>query len=85
MPSVQEGAPWGRLQGVRPVKLAHRAVRSGAATPAQIAAVLVDDHGVSHTKAQLAAEVCLRQRSLLPLDDLWREVSVYVGVPFCPT
>jgi oxygen-independent coproporphyrinogen-3 oxidase len=81
----QERLPWGRLQGVRPVKLAHRAVRSGASSSAQIASILMDGHGVSRARAELAAEVCLRQRALLPLDELWREVSVYVGVPFCPT
>jgi oxygen-independent coproporphyrinogen-3 oxidase len=75
--------PWGALTGVRPVKLPTRAMRQGA-TPAQAQAELEQEYHVSPVRAGLAvdcAQASLRvERSLGA-----REVSVYIGIPFCPT
>ena len=34
-------------------------------------------------QAQLLAEICLRQRQLLPAVE--KQVGIYIGIPFCPT
>ncbi|MCI8423525.1 MAG: coproporphyrinogen dehydrogenase HemZ [Lawsonibacter sp.] len=75
--------PWGALTGVRPVKLPTRAMQAGA-TPAQARRELEREYSVSPARAALAVDCAQASlaagRSLGP-----REVSVYVGIPFCPT
>ena len=74
--------PWGMLSGVRPVKLPTRAMEEGS-TPRQAEAMLKHYH-VSPVRRQLAmdcAQASLAvKRSLQP-----EEISLYVGIPFCPT
>ena len=75
--------PWGALTGVRPVKLPTRAMKAGA-SPQEAKEELEREYRVSPVRAQLALD-CARaslaaDHSLKP-----NEVSVYVGVPFCPT
>ncbi len=75
--------PWGALTGVRPVKLPARAMAAGA-TPAQAQRELEKEYRVSPDRARLAVD-CARaslaaERSLRP-----DEVSLYLGIPFCPT
>lgn len=75
--------PWGALTGVRPVKLPTRALLAGS-TPAQAQRELQRKYHVSTERAQLAVD-CARasvdaRRSLEP-----NQVSLYVGIPFCPT
>ena len=76
-------APWGALTGVRPVKLPTRAMKAGA-TPEQARAELEQEYHVSPVRAELALD-CAKaslavDRSLKP-----NEVSIYIGIPFCPT
>ena len=75
--------PWGMLSGVRPVKLPTRAMEAGA-TEQQAEAELRDRYRVSPARRRLAMD-CAKaslavKRSLRP-----EEVSLYVGIPFCPT
>ena len=75
--------PWGAMTGVRPVKIPTKAMLAGA-TPAQAKAVLRKQYRVSPLRAELAMD-CAKaslavKRSLQP-----EEISLYVGVPFCPT
>lgn len=75
--------PWGMLSGVRPVKLPTRALEAGA-TPRQAEAMLRNQYRVSPLRRRLAvdcaqASLAVKER-LLP-----QEVSLYVGIPFCPT
>ncbi|MEY8402222.1 coproporphyrinogen dehydrogenase HemZ [Oscillospiraceae bacterium 44-34] len=75
--------PWGALTGVRPVKLPTRAMLAGE-TPKQAQKELEKEFHVSPERARLAVD-CARasveaQRSLRP-----GEVSLYIGIPFCPT
>ena len=75
--------PWGALTGVRPVKIPARAMAAGAA-PEQAEALLRETYRVGPRRAKLAMD-CARaslaaERALAP-----DEVSLYVGVPFCPT
>ena len=75
--------PWGALTGVRPVKIPTRAMLAGA-TPAQAERVLRDTYRVSPLRRQLAMDCA--QASLAAKASLGpEEVSLYVGIPFCPT
>ena len=75
--------PWGALTGVRPVKIPTKAMLAGA-SPAQAERLLRDTYRVTEGRRRLAmdcAEASLAAlRSLAP-----GEVSLYVGIPFCPT
>lgn len=93
--------PWGILTGVRPVKLAHGrmrfadsaagAIRDGGATAvceldAAIARDLRDAYLIDERRAALLVEIARRERAAIPdLYGIGSEVSVYVGIPFCPT
>lgn len=75
--------PWGMLSGVRPVKLPTRAMEDGA-TPRQAEAMLRDRYRVSPARRELAMDCAntslALKRSLQP-----EEISLYAGIPFCPT
>ena len=75
--------PWGALTGVRPVKLPTRALLAQAAAK-QAQKELEKEYHVSPTRAKLAVD-CAKasveaRQSLQP-----GEVSLYIGIPFCPT
>ena len=75
--------PWGMLSGVRPVKLPTRAMEAGA-SPRQAEKVLRDTYRVSPGRRKLAMDCA--QASLAVKRDLKpQEISLYVGIPFCPT
>ena len=75
--------PWGALTGVRPVKIPTKAILAGA-TPAQSERVLQHTYHVTPLRRRLAMDCA--QASLDALASLApEEVSLYVGIPFCPT
>ncbi|GAB6932341.1 coproporphyrinogen III oxidase [Calditerricola satsumensis] len=77
--------PWGVLTGVRPTKLYHQFVQAGH-TPEEIAAILESEYRLTPEKVDLLARIVARQRTVLPdLYELDGEVSLYIGIPFCPT
>ena len=77
--------PWGVLTGVRPTKLLHERVRRGI-PPEQARRELQHDYLISEEKTELMARIVDRQLSAIPdLYELRREVSIYIGIPFCPT
>jgi oxygen-independent coproporphyrinogen-3 oxidase len=76
-------APWGILQGVRPTKIVHKRMKSGMARD-EIIAQLIDDYCVSREKAELLVDVACRQQAVLTMSDE-RTVSIYIGIPFCPS
>lgn len=75
--------PWGALTGVRPVKIPAKALERGG-TPAEAEALLRDTYRVSPLRRRLAmdcaAESVAARRSLGG-----DQVSLYVGIPFCPS
>ena len=75
--------PWGALTGVRPVKLPTRAMLAGA-SPAQARRELERDFHVSPVRAALAVD-CAKASLAVEKDLREDQVSVYIGVPFCPT
>lgn len=81
--------PWGVLFGVRPSKLAHLQIqnqRQGQDGDGAPTRVLVSEYAIRQDRAQLLVEVAENELRALPdLYQLGREVSIYVGIPFCPT
>jgi coproporphyrinogen dehydrogenase HemZ len=75
--------PWGILTGIRPIKIVHELMNNGC-NEEFIEAYMIDKHLVSKEKAQLAVEIAQRERDFIyPLDS--NKVSIYIGIPFCPT
>ena len=75
--------PWGALTGVRPVKLPTRALKEGA-SPGEAQRELEEEYRVSPRRARLALD-CARASLAAERALGTGTVSVYVGVPFCPT
>jgi oxygen-independent coproporphyrinogen III oxidase len=76
---------WGILTGIRPTKLLHRKVQEGI--PQEIAhQQLKDDYLITDEKINLMQQIVDRQLAIIPdLYSLQNEVSIYIGIPFCPT
>lgn len=76
---------WGILTGIRPTKLLHKKVQEGI--PQQDAhKELKEQYLISDEKIQLMQNIVDRQLAVLPdLYHLGKEVSIYIGIPFCPT
>ena len=75
--------PWGVLTGIRPTKLVHGALKSGMSDEA-IDAYLEEAYKVSPSKRVLMREVAKQELAILSKNQP-NEVSVYIGIPFCPT
>jgi len=76
---------WGVLTGVRPTKLMHRHMQKK--TPIEDARKqLKDDYLITDEKIRLMEQIVNLQLSVVPdLYELQKEVSIYIGIPFCPT
>lgn len=76
---------WGILTGVRPTKLYHKYRKAGLPEK-EIFEVLKKDFRLSDAKIGLMKEIVARQLQVIPdLDEIGKEISIYIGVPFCPT
>ncbi|WP_214483440.1 coproporphyrinogen III oxidase [Bacillus sp. SM2101] len=77
--------PWGLLTGIRPTKLLHKKLQLGIAKK-QAHNELRDNYMISDEKIQLMQQIVDQQLSVVPdLYQLKNEVSIYIGIPFCPT
>lgn len=76
---------WGILTGIRPTKLLHRKVQEDV--PSEIAhQQLKEDYLITDEKITLMQQIIDRQLAVVPdLYSLKKEVSIYIGIPFCPT
>ncbi len=75
--------PWGALAGVRPTKITTRHMLEGG-SPASAEKLLKDVYYVTKERRKLAVDCSVstvKAVGLLSRDDL----SLYVGIPFCPT
>ena len=74
---------WGALTGIRPAKLTAGLLEEGN-TPRQTDRILRDTYFVSDSRRRLAIQCA--QAGLAAKEDLTeRDISLYVGIPFCPT
>lgn len=81
---LNSSPPWGSVTGVHPAKLAARYMIKSGCNEACAAEYLQNVYSVSPDKAMLAAAAAsagIRVDSSLQPE----EVSLYVGIPFCPT
>lgn len=76
--------PWGILTGVRPMKLLHNMMMQKPMD--QCRDILRSQYLLSEEKVALLSDIGERQLQVIPdLFRLDREVSLYIGIPFCPT
>ena len=75
--------PWGALTGIRPAKLASKALKE-TGSEAQVRRLFQKEFFVSPERTELALEAArasLQAEAKLEKHDL----SLYIGIPFCPT
>jgi oxygen-independent coproporphyrinogen-3 oxidase len=76
---------WGVLTGIRPTKLWHQMMRDN--TNRNVARDrLKMDYLITDEKLDILEQIVDKQLQVVPdLYDLKHEVSIYIGIPFCPT
>lgn len=76
-------SPWGILMGIRPAKIATKLLDEGMSDD-EVISYFKNECGTTYEKASLALEAA---RALRPIrDDMYRDgVSIYIGIPFCPS
>lgn len=74
---------WGSLTGIRPVKIASKLLNEGKSR-SEIIEYFINTYGASREKAELCFNIAEVEK---PIMDSMHEngVSVYIGIPFCPT
>ena len=83
LPHLQQTPAWGALAGVRPTKISTKHLLEGG-TPKSAARLLQDIYYVTPRRQQLAVDCTVstvKAARLLNEND----ISLYVGIPFCPT
>ncbi len=76
-------SPWGILTGIRPVKIASKLIKSGK-SPAETSEYFVNEFGTTREKAELAVKVAMIESPII--DAMHPQgISIYIGIPFCPT
>ncbi len=79
----QKILPWGAMTGIRPAKMAMGCIRQGMDRQ-QTLAHLYEHYRVGQEKAALSYETARREADILEKRPLGG-ISLYVGIPFCPT
>lgn len=76
---------WGMLTGIRPMKLYHNRLKLQK-TDEEIKQELQTNYLIRERKIDLMKRISKEQRRVLPdLYELKNAVSIYIGIPFCPT
>jgi coproporphyrinogen dehydrogenase HemZ len=74
---------WGFVTGVRPAKSINELLDAGYSEE-EARTYFIENYDVMPKKAELAIEVARWERSLLAKNNP-DEISIYIGIPFCPT
>lgn len=76
-------SPWGILTGIRPAKIATKLLDEGMSDD-EVISYFINECGTTYEKASLALEAA---KALRPIrDDMYQDgVSIYIGIPFCPS
>ncbi|MFZ3172279.1 MAG: coproporphyrinogen dehydrogenase HemZ [Carboxydocellales bacterium] len=83
--TAKSAGPWGILTGIRPTKIAHRKLDLDW-TGEQLAQFLQTSFALRRDKSLLLSQVANLQRNFLhPQTQAGKFVSIYIGIPFCPT
>lgn len=83
LPHLKTVPPWGALAGVRPTKLATKHLLEGG-TPQSANGLLRDVYFVSPERRQLAVDCSVSALGAVRNMDS-KDISLYIGIPFCPT
>lgn len=75
--------PWGVLTGIRPTKVVHNYKKMNYSESA-INNKLIEDYCISREKANLMIEIASKEEEVLS-QNKEGEISLYIGIPFCPT
>ncbi|MDO5140156.1 MAG: coproporphyrinogen dehydrogenase HemZ [Eubacteriales bacterium] len=76
--------PWGTLTGIRPVRIIEL-LKARGLDREQINAQLRDRFLISGKKRELLWSIADKERRLMDGIDYRNGISLYVGIPFCPT
>lgn len=84
MERICEKSPseWGILVGVRPVKVARTYMEHGL-TEAETIDKLQEEYLMSKNKAAVITAIAIKERPFLAIGP--NHISIYIGIPFCPT
>lgn len=74
--------PWGTLVGIRPSKIALRLMNEGKNNE-YIINYFKEHYLTDKVKAKLCIDVALYEKNIVNDDS--KKVSIYIGMPFCPT
>ena len=83
LPHLPEVPAWGALSGVRPTKITTKHLLEGG-TPKSADRLLRDTYYVSEERRKLALDCSLSTVAAVEKMEK-QDVSLYVGIPFCPT
>ncbi|MCM3639393.1 coproporphyrinogen III oxidase [Sporosarcina luteola] len=76
---------WGILTGIRPMKLYHKYRQQGHGVE-EAKRLLMERHRISEEKSELLATIeNVQLRAIPDLHQIQNDVSIYIGIPFCPT
>ena len=75
--------PWGKMTGVRPVRIIHDQ-RAAGRSEEDIAKLFLEKYDCTPGRFELARGIADRQRPILERSGL-RDCSLYIGIPFCPS
>ena len=81
LPFLPKAPAWGALTGIRPSKVAANYIREGMDKAVAIKA-MSEDYFVSEERADLAVSCAIRAEELA-MNAKKKDVSLYVGIPFC--
>ena len=76
--------PWGKMTGVRPVRLIHDK-RAAGWSAEQIDRFFLQRFDCSKQKYEMAKEIADLQEPILQLGSAPKTYSLYIGIPFCPS
>ena len=82
-PKMKFYPEWGTITGVRPAKTAGELISAGLSEEETVK-YFMEKHFTSEAKARLALEVSKAEESILA-KNTDGDLSLYVGIPFCPT
>ena len=74
---------WGILTGIRPAKTVNNFINIGMSKE-DIINTLCNKYFVNYEKAELSYNVAVEERKIIEYDNN-KDVSLYIGIPFCPT
>lgn len=80
---INKDIPWGILTGIRPTKIVHEMLENKVGLD-EIFKVLTQEYEIREDKAHLLIEIAQKEINIIK-NTPNNSISLYVGIPFCPT